>query len=128
MTVHRQGINDIQFKENNIWDIFHGIKYDPEARVTIHYATNSKDCINRKIVQSTIGAVFLTRNKLFKAMCASTVSNILSKSVSMVSLTRLQPKDFRCTVAAAAVVAGFIVQNILKVGKWKNPDVFRKHV
>lgn len=81
-----------------------------------------------RIVQrkSTTGALFLALNKPFKAICAPTVSNIFSKSLSVAGLAGFHPKDSICAWATAAVVAGFGDQTIMKVDRWKNPKNVHK--
>jgi len=133
-------VSDIVFVQDSMTITFHGIKNDAHRRgfiVTVPMATEGKLCpvlalrsyIDRTAVyrKGPEGPVFLTLQKPFRAITASTVSVILTQALKMAGLTGYLPKDFRPTGATAAVDAGFPDQSVMKVGRWKNQEVFREH-
>ena len=71
--------------------------------------------------------LFLSLQKPFTAISATTVSSILGKLLKLAGLQGYSAKDFRPTGATAAVEAGFSEQTIMKVGRWKCSEVFREH-
>jgi integrase len=73
------------------------------------------------------GPIFLTLQRPCKPITACTVSNILAKSLKIADLVGFHPQDFRPTGATAAVDTGFSGQSIIKVGRWRNAEVFREH-
>ena len=71
--------------------------------------------------------LFLSLQKPFTAISATTVSIILWKSLKLAGLQYYSAKDFPPTGATAAVEAGFSEQTIMKVGRGKCSEVFREH-
>lgn len=133
-------VSDVQFEDNAMIVTFHGIKNDSQRRgyiVTIQGATQPVLCpvrcmkayISRTMCNrsSQSDPVFLTLHRPYRAISASTVSNILLKSLQLAGLHGYAAKDFRPTGATAAVEAGFDEHSIMKVGRWKSSEVFREH-
>ena len=73
--------------------------------------------------------VFLTLRKPFKAIDASTASDIMAESISLAGLggQGYGPKCFRPTGATVAVETKHDPADIMKTGRWKTASVFFEH-
>jgi hypothetical protein len=124
---------------------FHGIKndYDRDGfSVTIPHLPGQFDkCDPVLSLQAYIEAtkqfrrslpsspVFLTLNKPYRAIDASTVSSVLSESIKLAGLSSHQysPRSFRPTGATQAINCGIHPDIARHIGRWRSQDTFNKH-
>lgn len=133
-------VQDVVFEGDSMVITFHRIKNDSQRRgfiVTIQDATEPKlspvRCM-RSYIHKTIcfrddnsDPIFLILTRPVRPLSASTVSNILAKSLQIAGLEGYKPNDFRPTGATTAVEACFDEHTIMKVGRWKCNEMFREH-
>lgn len=89
-----------------------------------------KTYLNRTKDQTTEkGPVFISLNKPYKGITATTVSKVLSESISLAGLSDkgFTPKCFRPSAANAAIKSGCDAETAMHVGRWKTKDVFYDH-
>jgi len=123
-------VSDVEFIDSSMIITFQGIKNDAQRRgciVTIQGATNQRLCPVRFMASyvkrtmcnrsSVSDPLFLSLQKPFTAISATTVSSILGKSLNLAGFQGYSAKDFRPTGATGAVEAGFSEQTIMKVGR-----------
>lgn len=120
---------------------FFGIKNDSKRtgfEVHLPAATNPKldpcktiqDYICRTAsLRGDDGAVFLSLNQPYKAIDASTVSDILTQAISLAGLggQGFKPKSFRPAAATAGVQMKYEPAMLMKTGRWKSESVFFDH-
>ena len=72
------------------------------------------------------GPVFIAFRSPYNAVDSSTVSRILEKAIVLAGLStkEFSAKSFRPTGATTAIAQNFNPENVRKVGRWKNQEVF----
>jgi hypothetical protein len=124
---------------------FHGIKNDydrdgftvtlpplPPALVKFNPVLSLQDYIKATSVQRSsvpYNPVFLTLNKPYHAIDASTMSAILCQAIKLAGLSSppYTAKSFRPTGATHAIDSGLHPDVARHIGRWRSQDTFEKH-
>jgi site-specific recombinase XerD len=130
----------LRFTQNGLFVTVFGVKNDVQRsgfEVFLPKHENEKldpvrtlwDYVTRTDSVRSGDAVFLSLNKLYKALSASAVAKVLEESIYLAGLSEMgfSAKSFRPTGATVAIESGIDHKIVQKVGRWRSTEVFYQH-